>query len=65
MVRVGVWVPASQDRCVGSVVLGDGSGMALLPHLFLLHRLLALVPLATAPLLLPLMGGAMTTGEGS
>lgn len=44
-------------------VLGGGSGMALLLHLLLLHRLLALVPLATAPLLLPLREGPWPQGR--
>lgn len=44
-------------------VLGGGSGMAPLLHLLLLHRLLALVPLATAPLLLPLREGPWPQGR--
>lgn len=39
-------------------VLGGDSGMAVL-----LHRLLALVPLATAPLLLPLREGPWPQGR--
>lgn len=42
-------------------VLGGGSAMAVL-HLLLLHRLLALVPLATAPLL-PLREGPWPQGR--